>query len=449
VSVVPGVPQAPPQEAVSEVPAPASRPGARALTPYVLLVALLGLGIGYAATRGHGGPSAPASGAIPVETLLFQPVTSYLTTHAFTGRLSAPQRTSLGFERGGRVIGLGVRDGQEVEAGATLAWLDSGVAVAQLDEARGRLAAARALLSELVAGPRPEELDSARQRVKELGAQLELARLTRERQERLARKGVISPEGNDAARTQEEAARARLAQAKNTLLLLERGTRREQVLAQEAAVRALEGTLATLSTTLDQCTLVAPFAGRVGLIEADAGTVVRAGAPVLSLTERGPLEAWVGVPPGPAAAIAPGSQQLLVIEGRRYSAKVNATLPELDRATRTRTLILSLEDSEGLVPEQIVRLVLPRELPCAGGWVPLAALSEGERAVWSVFVAAAPDRATPESAAQERIVERRLVEVIHTEPERVLIRGNLQPGEAVIATGVHRVVPGQRVSLSQ
>lgn len=413
-------------------------PRARALAPWVVLAVVLALGVGYAATRGVDVPSLSTSDALPVQTISFQPVTSYLTTHAFTGKLSAPQRTALGFERGGRVERVCVGEGQEVEAGATLAWLDSSAVVAQLAEAEGRLGAGRALLSELVAGPLPEDLDSARQRVRELTAQLELAGLTRARQERLAGKGVISPEGNDAARTQEEASRARLAQAKNVLTLMERGTRREQVLAQEAAVRSLEGTVELIRTSLDQCRLVAPFAGRVGQIQSDAGTVLGAGVPVLTLTERGPLEAWVGVPPAPAAALLPGSQQLLLVEGRPHRARVKAALPELDRATRTRTLILSLEDSKALVPEQIVRLVLPRRIPCQGGWVPLAALSEGERAVWSVFVLAPGDPGS--------VVERRLVEVLHTERERVLIRGNLQPGESVIATGVQRVVPGQRVS---
>lgn len=411
-------------------------PSARRLAPWVVVLVALALGVAYAASR-PGSSEAQAQPAVPVLTEAFRPVTSYLTTHAFTGKLSPPQRTALGFERGGRIIGLLVSEGERVEAGATLAWLDSSVAVAQLAEAQGRLASAKARLEELVAGPLPEDLDSARQRVKELSAQLELAGLTRERQERLARQGVISPEGNDAARTQEEAARARLAQAKNILTLMERGTRREQVLAQAAAVRALGGTLGSLQAALEQCVLRAPFAGRVGVVRADLGTVVAPGAPVLTLTEDGPLEAWVGVPPGPARALPVGSSQLILIEGRPYSARVKAALPELDRATRTRTLILTVEGTKDLYPEQIVRLALPRRLPCEGAWVPLAALSTGERSVWSLFVVV--------TSPTGYVVERRIVEVLETQPERALVRGNLRPGEAFVATGVHRIVPGQRV----
>lgn len=436
-SVTPEVPEL---ELASEqrASAPPLAPTPRGLAPWAALCLVLALGIGFAATRGGAAEAPPERVVLPVETVAFRPVTSYLTTHAFTGKLNPPQRATLGFERGGRVAAVTVREGQRVAEGAVLARLDSAIPAAQLLEARGRLAAAQARLSELIAGPRRDELASARQRVQELSAQLELARLTRERQERLASREVISPEGNDAARTQEQAARARLAQAKSALALLVEGTRAEQIQAQRATVQALEGTLATLQTSVEQCTLRAPFAGRVGLVEADPGTVLAAGVPALSLVASGPLEAWVGVPPGPALAMTPGSPQLLLIEGVPHRAQVRSALPELDQATRTKTMILSLEDSDGLIPEQIVRLVLPRELPCEGGWVPLAALNQGERAVWSVFVVVA--------GPEGEVVERRIVEVLQTEPERVLVKGNLRPGEAVIATGVQRVVPGQRVS---
>ena len=42
-------------------------------------------------------------------------------------------------------------------------------------------------------------------------------------------------------------------------------------------------------------------------------------------------------------------------------------------------------------------------------------------------------------------VARRDVEVLHATTDRVFVRGALAAGERVIADGVHRVVPGQRV----
>jgi hypothetical protein len=46
-------------------------------------------------------------------------------------------------------------------------------------------------------------------------------------------------------------------------------------------------------------------------------------------------------------------------------------------------------------------------------------------------------------------VARRDLEVLHTESDRVLVRGTLQAGEQVITGGTHRVVPGQVVRLAK
>jgi hypothetical protein len=38
--------------------------------------------------------------------------------------------------------------------------------------------------------------------------------------------------------------------------------------------------------------------------------------------------------------------------------------------------------------------------------------------------------------------------VLHTETERVFVRGTLEDSDRIIADGLHRVVPGQRVLAS-
>jgi len=39
-------------------------------------------------------------------------------------------------------------------------------------------------------------------------------------------------------------------------------------------------------------------------------------------------------------------------------------------------------------------------------------------------------------------VDPRVVEVVHAEADRVFVRGTLRDGERVVATGLHRIVPG-------
>ena len=71
----------------------------------------------------------------------------------------------------------------------------------------------------------------------------------------------------------------------------------------------------------------------------------------------------------------------------------------------------------------------------------------GERGLWSAYVVTLP--ASPSAQGAGSRVARRDVEVLHTEGDRVLVRGMLQPGDRVIASGTHRIVPGQVVRVSK
>jgi multidrug efflux pump subunit AcrA (membrane-fusion protein) len=42
-------------------------------------------------------------------------------------------------------------------------------------------------------------------------------------------------------------------------------------------------------------------------------------------------------------------------------------------------------------------------------------------------------------------VQPKAVEILHQESDRVLVQGALQGGDRIVASGVHRLVPGQLV----
>ncbi len=124
--------------------------------------------------------------------------------------------------------------------------------------------------------------------------------------------------------------------------------------------------------------------------------------------------------------------------------------PEVDPTTRTRTVVLRLDDSAAgyIVHGQVVRLELDETVEANGYWLPSTALTKGARGLWTTFVVVQAD---PNDSTQPDLfrVERRDIEVLHTESNRVLVRGTLNPGDRVVASGTHRVVPGQLVRLTQ
>src|SRR5688500_13596613 len=78
-----------------------------------------------------------------------------------SGTVEATQ-AELGFQLAGRLQTLSVREGDKVSAGAELVLLERDDLLAQRDVAKAQVVAAQAVLSELVAGSRREEIAHAR-----------------------------------------------------------------------------------------------------------------------------------------------------------------------------------------------------------------------------------------------------------------------------------------------
>jgi multidrug efflux pump subunit AcrA (membrane-fusion protein) len=160
----------------------------------------------------------------------------------------------------------------------------------------------------------------------------------------------------------------------------------------------------------------------------------------LRLVQTAGLEARIGLPPEEASRVEIGERVTLDVGGRRFEARVSRLLPELDRRTRTRALVLRFTDAHAeLVPGRVVKMEHESTIPRAGFWLPRESLARGDRGLWSVFVV------VPGGNDGSQCVERRDVELMYTENNRVLVRGTLLEGERVVARGTHRIVAGQRV----
>ena len=383
--------------------------------------------------------------ALPVDSILVEPVSRYTLQREYTGELVAERTSDLGFERAGTVVSLLVDEGDRVVAGQSLAQLDIRTLEAQRHQLEAQRQEALAQLRELQAGPRREDIAAAEAAVAELEQQVALARLQRDRREGLYAQGAISREELDQETFNAEALENRLAQAESQLEELQTGTRVERLDAQTARVRQLEASLHQVDVDLEKSVLYAPFDGIISTRSVDEGVVVSGGQAALNLVEAAPLEARIGVPPSVADTLAVGSEQMVRLGDLTYTAQITALLPELDVATRTVTVVLKIPATD-LTVGQTVRLILTETQEAEGFWLPTTALVPGERGLWSAYVLAEPVvDAAGETVANVYTVGRRELEVIHTEGERALVRGTLQAGERAIASGIHRIVPGEQV----
>ena len=321
---------------------------------------------------------------------------SFSSERRYAGQVVASRDSALGFKRGGEIAAMAVDLGDVVGAGELLAQLDQRSIRAELEQAHAntRLAVAN---------------------VAAATAEWQLAHNTEQRFRQLRDEGHVSRQTYDEMALKLEAQRARLQLARANL----------------ASAEAIEQ---GVKVKLAEASIVAPFAGVVQRRFVDEGTQVRPGQTVLRLVEDGRREAHVGIPNDVAATLDSSTGPMLLHwEGRSIEATLRAVLPALDPTTRTRTAVLDVEDAE-LPLGAVVELGVAQAVAESGFWLPLGALTAADRGLWAVYV-----------VNRENVIERRLVDVLHTEADRVFARGTLDDDDRVVHTGVQRIVPGQLV----
>ncbi len=350
-----------------------------------------GLGGVAAITAPDGGADAAREARVlTVATMKARLTPGYEVRWKFTGRVEAKRESQVGFELGGLVTALLAEEGDHLEVGQVIARLDTARLEVQLKQLRGRRA--------------------------EVQANIGLARATRIRQERLAKKGYSSQQRYDEARFGEQVLFGRLQQ--------------------------VDAEIASVELDIEKSEIKAPFAAIVGERFADEGIVIAAGAPVFDLLERTNPEVRIGVAGDAVDGIAAGQQHALLVRGRRVPATVRSVLPVRDRRTRSVDVLLTLHAPlNGIRHGDLARLEITRRLNQPGFWLPLTALTESSRGLWAVYVAVG-------LTGDKSVLERRELEVLHQEADRVFVRGTLGDNEHVVVAGLHRLVPGQRVRIT-
>jgi HlyD family secretion protein len=136
------------------------------------------------------------------------------------------------------------------------------------------VAASRATLQKLEAGPREAEIDQARAVHQERAADQQNAQLAYERSARLRPTGAVSEATLDAAKAARDMAVARTQSSLEALRLLEQGTRPEDIAAARANLQVSEASLAAAQTALKDAALNAPADGVILSRVREPGAIV-------------------------------------------------------------------------------------------------------------------------------------------------------------------------------
>lgn len=359
----------------------------------LLFIAVIAVGVALLAMfvlsqRSSDGPLVISEEPAPlaVDVVVADVRSSLALDEKFTGIIQPRRSSDLGFADGGRIAALNVDIGDRVTDGQILAVLDT-----------------RALRSQLA---------SAEARVNEARASHALAMNTVERQQTLMHRGHVSQQRVDEA----------LAQAATA----------------DARIEAAKAQADTLRVQIDLASIRAPYPGMIMARNYDEGAIAPRGAPVFELVETGALEARLGLPANLASTLEPGKVYALESDGGPIDARLRSVTGVIEAGQRSVTTVFDVTDPRTVSPGAVVRLSLSRDVEENGLWLPVSALAEGQRGLWSLYIA------VPQEGGW--VARPGLVEVVQSDGERAFVRGAVSDGDRIIIDGLQRVAPGQAVA---
>jgi membrane fusion protein YbhG len=201
------------------------------------------------------------------------------------------RQVNLAFKIPGRLRAVNVEEGDTVKAGKLIAILEPQDYEDDVSLSQARVLGQAAQLAALQTGTRPQEIDQAAAILAEANASLSLAENTLKRQQFLADRDFVSPQGLETAQTERARAAATKEVAEKAYKLARIGPRSEDIERAQAALNAEKAALNLSERRLKDANLIAPSDGRVLTRVREPGSIIGAGETIVSVSLVSPV--WV------------------------------------------------------------------------------------------------------------------------------------------------------------
>ncbi|WP_243374330.1 efflux RND transporter periplasmic adaptor subunit [Geotalea sp. SG265] len=296
----------------------------------------------------------------------------------------------------GTVTSMKIREGDRVSKGMLLVTLASA-------ETAANAAGARAAVEQALQG------------VEEARSRKQFADVTFDRYRKLLQEEAVTRQEYDGRLAEKEVAGRSLARAEAALVAAREGARGASSLAGYGRIQA-------------------PISGVVVNKAADVGMTVFPGMQLLTIEEQGAYRLEVAAPESLLGKIKAGDRIPVTLEGAPAvkSGVVEEVVPAVDRATRTFIVKIGVADKglrSGSYGNARFTLGSREGLLVARN----AVITQG--ALTSVWV-----------VGRDAVVRMRIVKTGKQVGDKVEILAGLAPGEAVVTSGVEKIVEGARVA---
>ncbi|MAK63708.1 MAG: HlyD family secretion protein [Maricaulis sp.] len=248
----------------------------------------------------------------------------------------------------GRILETLAVEGDSIAEGALLFRLDDRQEEAAVRAAEARLEAATARFDDAAAGARAPEIAAARDQLVQAQAAARDAAEALERTQDLFTQGHVSQARLDQAETADQAARARVAEMRQRLSLVQLPARENALRALQADIRAADAELDRLADVQARRYVHAPTDGRIHRQIRFAGEMAGPAQPVYDVLPEGAVHAVLFIPETGLAGLPVGTRLSVSCDG--CAAGLTADISSIaDDAEFTPPVIYSDNERERLV----------------------------------------------------------------------------------------------------
>ena len=301
-----------------------------------------------------------------LEVLEVKTSQSYEISKNLPGELLPFQQSKIAFEITGRISSIYVDIGDRVKKDEMLAKLDDSEVNANLEQAVARLDLANQVLN---------------------------------RFEDLRKKGFISIQDFDKAKS--------------------------EYLVAKSQVKFFE-------VKKSQTILRAPYDGFIQNRFVDEGTVINGSNPILEILDANKVEAHVSIPENLVNNLEVSNDYTFEIGQEKAIGKFKRLAPMSASGSNSRLAIFEFTDF--FIPGSVIDLIIKIKKSEQGIWLPINSLSQSEQGLWSVYTV---------SDDGSNKVEKDLVRILHFENNYAYVSGTLKDGDLVILGGLSKIIEGQ------
>jgi len=266
--------------------------------------------------------------------------TPFGETVTANGTLAAFDQSTASVKVAGRLNTISVDLGSVVRRGQVIAQLEPNDYKLRVQQSEAALGQARARLGLSPDGTDDKVSLEQTGTVRQAKAQLEEARLSRERAVRLVEQGIVAKADFDSADATFKVAQSRYQDA------LEEIRNRQALLAQRRSELALA------RQQLTDTTVHAPIDGIVQLKRASVGEYMAAGAPLVDIVRMNPLRLQAQVPERDAATVRFGQNVRVSVDGdtRVYVGQIRRLSPVITQESRMLMVEADVQNDGNLRP---------------------------------------------------------------------------------------------------